>query len=42
MKTEGIPEFEECIAWLVGLPEKTKGNWNQVNLQEDGFDDSEG
>jgi hypothetical protein len=22
-----IPEFEECIAWLVGLPEKTKGNW---------------
>jgi len=24
----------------VGLPEKTKGNWKQTNLQEDGFDHS--
>jgi len=24
----------------VGLPEKTKGNWKQVNLQEDRFDPS--
>jgi len=42
MKTEGISEVEEYIAWLVGLPEKTKGDWMQVNLQEDRFDHSGG
>jgi len=33
---EGIPEFEESMAWLLGLPEKNKGNWKQVNLEEGG------
>jgi hypothetical protein len=42
MKTEGIHEVEECIAWHVGLPKKTKGNWKQANLQEDKFDHSGG
>jgi len=35
-KTEGISEFEECMTWLVGLPENTKGNWKRVNLLEGG------
>jgi hypothetical protein len=42
MRTEGIPGFEECLAWLVELPEKANGNWRQVNLWEDGFDHSGG
>lgn len=41
-RTTGISGIEKCIAWLVGLPEKTKGNWRQVNLLEDGFDHSGG
>jgi len=28
------------MVWHVGLLDKTKGNWRQVDLQEDGFDHS--
>jgi hypothetical protein len=38
--TKDILGVHECITRLVGLTEKTKGNWRQVNLQDDGFDHS--
>jgi hypothetical protein len=33
LDTEGILEVEECIAWLVGLTYKAKGDWMQGDLQ---------
>jgi len=37
MKTTGIPEVEECITRLAGLPLKNaKGDWMQGDLQGSG------
>jgi len=38
---EDIPQVEEWVTRLVGLPKKTKGNRRQVELLEDEIDHSE-